>query len=156
MLPLLCGGGGGGGLALHPPPPSQRAQAPGQAAPGTAGCSWPGVAPKSSPDPVGREEREGLCCWQATPGTHCCSKPHRHCWCSPARLVPLTSSARMARPSRRLKKLLMGAVWWYLQNSRGTQRGSAWLQHSSLLLVVGETEAQHPSSSSPSAESCDQ
>lgn len=64
----------------------------------------------------------------------------------PRALVPLTTSASMAKPSLRLKKLLMGAVWWYLQNPRGTQRGSAWLQ------LVGETEAQHSPSSSPSAE----
>lgn len=70
----------------------------------------------------------------------------------PRALVPLTSSASMAKPSLRLKKLLMGAVWWYLQNPRDTQRGSAWLQHSSPLLLVGETEAQHSPSSSPSAE----
>lgn len=38
---------------------------------------------------------------------------------------------------------------------KGTDRGSAWLQHSSPLLMVRETEAQHPPSSSPSAESCD-
>lgn len=32
------------------------------------------------------------------------------------RATLLTISASMAKPSRRLKKLLMGAVWWYLQN----------------------------------------
>lgn len=108
----------GGGPAPHPPPPSRRAPAPGRAAPGTAGCSWPDGVPMSSPDPVGRGEGEG-------PGTHRSPEPHQHCWCPPACLASLTSSASMAKPSRRLKKLLMGAVWWYLQKPRGTRMGSA-------------------------------
>lgn len=49
-----------GGLAPDPPPPSQRVQAPGHTAPGTAGHSWHGVAPMNSPDPAGREKAEGL------------------------------------------------------------------------------------------------
>lgn len=37
----------------------------------------------------------------------------------------LTCSASMAKASRRQKMLLMGTVWWYLQNSGGPRAGSA-------------------------------
>lgn len=48
----------------------------------------------------------------------------------------LTSSTSMAKASRRQKMLLMGTVWWYLQNPGGPKAGSAppspWGRHMAL------------------------